>query len=182
MNAAPLGARCRRHENDDAESICTRCGGFMCHECSNRGCDERCPDCRPRYGKAELDERRLNRVQRSPMVRCGACGFEGPRFDSVEPTSWKMFLAVLLLGACTLGFGALIVVLSVIGQRKPVCTGCGRGDALEPSKAIDLPRPANWDVLVAARRRTVRGNFLKLLPLVGVALVAAVVVIMGYYD
>ena len=134
----------------------------MCHECSNRGCDDRCTDCRPRYGKSELDERRLNRVQRSPMVRCEACGFEGPRFDSVAPATAKLMLAVVLLGACSLGIGGLIVAISAVAGGPAICTACGRADELEPSRATNLAFPANWNALVAVRRQMIRNNLLKL--------------------
>lgn len=124
----------------------------MCRECSNRGCEDRCPDCRPRYGRAELEERRLNRVSRSAFVRCDACGFEGPRFDEEVPTPPLMLLGILLMGACTFGVGGLVMVLMAAGQRRPVCAACGRSDELEPSKAVKLPLPANWTELQAKRR------------------------------
>ncbi len=135
----------------------------MCSECSNRGCDERCPDCRPAFGPAELAERRLNRVLRSPCVRCAACGFEGPRFDFVAPVKAKTIVGVVVVGVFTFGAGGLFFALATLAPRRAVCTACGRSDELEPSAAVDLARPENWNTLAAARRRTSALNVAKML-------------------
>ncbi len=137
----------------------------MCRACSARWCEPRCPACRPRYGAAELDERRMHRVKREPFLRCDVCGLEGPRFDGALPGRvGDLVKAIFNLGPTT-------------ALAAPMCPGCERTDGLEPSLATDLPRPAGWDELRAEQsgarwRNALLSALMLALVLGGVVLVA----------
>ncbi|MFZ5470220.1 MAG: YIP1 family protein [Myxococcota bacterium] len=46
----PAGAACPRHPEKAASGTCTRCGTFMCPECSQNGTSAFCPACQPLMG------------------------------------------------------------------------------------------------------------------------------------
>lgn len=153
MVRAPSGATCPEHPDEPAPTVCERCGAFMCRDCSSHYAEERCPRCRPRYGKAELAERRLNRAAKAAFVRCDVCGLEGPRFDRVEPISFGAVVLVALLALASFGVLGVLYLLTLTGNRKPMCPGCERSDGLEPSLRDALPRPPGWDELTRAQSK-----------------------------
>jgi hypothetical protein len=130
----------------------------MCRECSARWCEDRCPKCRPRYGPAELTERRLNRVKRREWLRCDVCDLEGPRLDLVKPVGWRGVLLIPLAGIATVGVASLVLALLSLNETMPVCPGCDRSDELEPSLHTDLPKPPGWDEISAVQARVRRRN------------------------
>lgn len=181
MLRAPADATCAAHPEAPAPTVCERCGAFMCRECSARYVEERCPKCRPRYGRAELDERRLNRVAKHPWLRCDVCGLEGPRFERVEPISLAVVLLVPLLALASVGtLGLLYLAMALSANRKPMCPGCERSDGLEPSLKVDLPRPPGWEELSRAQSQTTRRNVAVVVLTLG-ALVLSVVALVSLW-
>lgn len=47
---APQGAQCAAHPDRAARFACSRCGNFMCDECSLGGSETQCPACRAKTG------------------------------------------------------------------------------------------------------------------------------------
>lgn len=119
----------------------------MCRECSARWVEERCPKCRPKFGPAELNERRMNRVKKYEFLRCDVCGLESPRLDRVVmPTAGKIFIGIFSLGV----FG-LLALLSPV-ETEPMCPGCERTDELEPALR-PVSKPKGFDEAVAEQRK-----------------------------
>ena len=159
-------ARCAAHPDDEAHRTCERCGAFMCRACSARWVEERCPKCRPKYGPAELTERRMNRVKKYEFLRCDVCGLESPRLDRVVmPTGARVVMSIFTLGV----FG-LVALLNPV-DTEPMCPGCERSDELEPA-LHPAPKPKGYDGALAEqrKRRTIAFILGVLPPLLGLAL------------
>lgn len=168
-------ARCAEHPDDEAHRTCERCGAFMCRVCSARWVEERCPKCRPKYGPAELTERRMNRVKRYEYLRCDVCGLESPRLDRVlVPTVGRVLMSVFTLGV----FG-LVALLSPV-DTEPMCPGCERSDELEPA-LNPVPRPKGYDQAFAEQqKRRTRAFVLGVIPpLLGLMLLVMVLLTRG---
>ena len=160
---APPQACCAVHADETARTVCQRCGSFMCLDCSNRGTELRCAKCRPRYGPAELEERRLHAVTRAAFVRCAVCDLESPRFDRAVPLS-RSALVPVLLGSTAAGLLGIFFLVSAVRRTQPACVGCERADGLEPLLDRVAPMPAGWNEMRAANRRVVLRNVLWAIP------------------
>jgi hypothetical protein len=55
---APAGALCAIHAGRSAALVCSRCGSFMCDECSEGGAQVQCPKCRELTGGSAFPLRR----------------------------------------------------------------------------------------------------------------------------
>lgn len=65
---APPDSHCAVHATAPAATICGRCGGFMCGECSKNNQENLCPKCRPANG---FDAAKLARAYRSLVMWFG---------------------------------------------------------------------------------------------------------------
>lgn len=81
--AAPAGALCAIHTERSADAVCTRCGSFMCSECSENRIQEHCPSCRTNIGafpfsRNDFDFGRVWSYAferwRGDLVQLGLCG------------------------------------------------------------------------------------------------------------
>lgn len=166
--------RCRLHPDTEAKRACERCGGFMCRECSARWVEARCPSCRPKYGPAELTERRLTRIRKLDVLRCDVCGLESPTLLRTPPLSWgrAVLFPPVLLASFVVPFARALVDV----EPAPMCPGCERSDELEPC-LHDAAFPRGFDELwreqdrvLDRNRRRIATVFVPLLVLAVIAL------------
>ncbi len=57
---SPIEARCAIHQGEPFTSVCSRCGAYMCKQCTEGGRFETCSECRARTGTGGVTLRRDN--------------------------------------------------------------------------------------------------------------------------
>jgi hypothetical protein len=137
---APPGARCAAHAEADADSVCSRCGNFMCKVCSDSRMGMLCPACRQALGTFPLkrDDYDFTRVWgiafdswRRDIVMLGIAGFIFMALSAVGNVVFQVFSVpaqtmlasgkkdniaaaiVLLILSFVVGFAAIIVAQGV---------------------------------------------------------------------
>lgn len=119
------GARCARHVESPATSICTRCGSYACALCSHEGADgqeycERCMNVRPPSVLAEPGTRLIAYIVDqlafvAPILGCILFAAMLSAGTGMDDTVLGFF--VLLGGMVTLGvLGYQLYLLSSFGQ------------------------------------------------------------------
>lgn len=111
------GATCAVHPVRSAQSICARCGNFMCTECTDNGTHEACPSCRALTG--DLPGFHWNR---ETFTLDGLMGFSWEHFKR----EWVMLsLAALVFFVVLFGFGFVGNILQVVGNAIHEAVGAG---------------------------------------------------------
>lgn len=115
--AAPAGAMCAAHVDVAADSVCTRCGNFMCSTCSERRTGTLCPACRQALGTF-------------PFKRDD---YDFSRVWNYVFEAWRRDLVMLgVAGGVMMGLGfignVVMQVFSLMGQA--VMVGGGKDNAI----------------------------------------------------
>lgn len=159
---APAGAMCAAHPEAAADSVCSRCGNFMCSTCSDRRSGMLCPACRTALGTFPLkrDDYDFSRMWnlvfetwRRDLVLLGVCGLIFSGISAVGQVVFQLFSVpgqmllatgkkenlvagiVVMALTFTLGFAAIFVAQGVgmMGLLRVAM------DALH-AKKIEIPR------------------------------------------
>lgn len=137
---APAGAMCAAHPEVAADSVCSRCGNFMCSTCSDRRSGMLCPACREALGTFPLkrDDYDFSRMWnlvfetwRRDLVLLGVCGLIFSGISAIGQVVFQFFSVpgqmllasgkkenliagiVVMLLTFTLGFAAIFVAQGV---------------------------------------------------------------------
>ena len=106
FGAAP-GAQCAIHVDQRAQSICSRCGNFMCNTCAEGGRQEACPTCRDVTGAATFP------FDRNNYSLDGVLGFSWGHFKR----EWLMLsVALLVYFVVLIGVSFVSQILQAIGN------------------------------------------------------------------
>ncbi|MBX7097017.1 MAG: hypothetical protein K1X89_04820 [Myxococcaceae bacterium] len=115
MTPAGFGALCARHPAVPAARTCSRCGNFMCDECSDLGQQTQCPSCRELAGTGTFPFSRND----FDFGRVWAFCYERFRVE------WAMLsVCVLILFAVSMAvgiFGAAFrgIATAIVGEASP---------------------------------------------------------------
>lgn len=110
---APPQSRCAVHPDVAAATICTRCGAFMCGECSRNNQEATCPTCRAHHG---FDVEKLARAYRNLVLWFGG--------ELVLALASPMLTSVPLAGLfVNLGLLVTLAMLTIYAYRTAAAMG-----------------------------------------------------------
>ncbi|MDY7226193.1 RING finger protein [Hyalangium rubrum] len=98
------GAHCALHPDQPAAGTCTRCGNFMCAQCTQEGAQSVCPTCQQRMGAGSA----------FPLTR------ENWNFSALWNYCFEVFKRDwLMISAAVLIFGGISFVVQMMAQLLP---------------------------------------------------------------
>ncbi|MGA9523903.1 MAG: B-box zinc finger protein [Myxococcaceae bacterium] len=101
-------AQCAIHADQRAQSICARCGNFMCNTCTEGGAHDSCPTCRDVTGAGAFP------FDRNNYEISGVLGFAWGHFKR----EWVMLsVAMILYMVILVGVSMVSTVLQAIGNQ-----------------------------------------------------------------
>jgi hypothetical protein len=110
------GAQCALHVDQRAQSICARCGSFMCNTCTEGGTQDACPACREVTGAAAFPYDRDN------YSLDGVLSFSWDHFKR----EWLMLsVAIIVYFVVLVGVSVVSQILQTIGTAVDPIVGVG---------------------------------------------------------